>query len=132
MTVCTRCQQAKEHSEFSPDPRKRNGLQSVCRACQYAAKKRAAGETEPIYVGMTVGVKERVRRDDAKRTGEHRCGTVYYVSRWGWATVDFGSYREAFPLSEIKPMAHPLDVLDVMHPHSHDMVREWLREGVEA
>lgn len=129
MTVCTRCKQEKANSEFSPDPRKKNGLQSVCRACQYAAKKRAAREPEPIYVGMTVGVKARVRRDNAERTGERRCGTVYYVSRWGWATVDFGSYREAFPLSEIEPMGHPLDVLDVMHPHSRDMVREWLEQA---
>ena len=32
-------------------------------------------------------------------------------------------------LSEIEPMGHPLDVLDVMHPHSRDMVREWLEQA---
>ena len=86
-------------------------------------------ELPTLYVGQSVGVKVRIRRDNAERTGDHMRGTVYYVSRFGWATVDFGSYREAFPLSEIEPMGHPLDVLDVMHPHSRDMVREWLEQA---
>ena len=74
---------------------------------------------------MTVGVKARVRRDNAERTGEHRCGTVCYVSQFGWATVDFGNYREAFPVDEIEPMAEP-------HIEQADEVKQWVMEVAEG
>lgn len=36
---CTRCCQSKPRSAFGRDPRKANGLQSICRACDRGRKK---------------------------------------------------------------------------------------------
>ena len=126
MTVCTRCKQEKPDSEFSPDPRKRNGLQSVCRECQRRAKSRALEGPQTLYVGMSVTIRDRVRRNYSERTRDAQHGTVYYVHPTRpWVTVEFTApsgykYRESYPVDEVE-----VERVTTVR----DGVREWLQQA---
>lgn len=76
---------------------------------------RAESETPTLYKGQPVRVRHKLGRQGTQ-DGE---GVVYYVSRFGWATVDMGRYCEAFPVSEIEALREPAQMLDE--------VQAWLR-----
>lgn len=51
--VCTCCRQSKALSEFSADPRKRNGVRSACKPCR-AAQVQARREQQPARHILTL------------------------------------------------------------------------------